>query len=502
MTKKKRGPDLDELLKRPFCYYCERDFDDDRVLMQHQKAKHYKCARCNRRLNTAGGLSVHMTQVHKETINEIENALPTRTDPNIEIFGTVGIPEDVVESRRQRIIQEYYQKQAEHAAASGNPLAGAGASGGNPNPAKKPKIEESTADLKKRLAEHKARKAAQAKEGSSGDVTPGQDASQSPAPFSPSYAQQTFAAPTQAAVAQAAFQPYGQPPPLYGQPSPVPGFQAPQSSYVHTPPQPFSAFAPPGSQPFPQGQPYTPPQQYPNAGVPLHQGAPQGLTHDPSTSYQYPPQGAFQRLGALSPPVPPPNSQYQTPPHHASHQQASYQNGNSSRPVSLQPASGLSQPAASLPPRPQFGAPQVNAFQMQQLHQGHIPGQNGVGNSPGQQPRKEPNEEMQRYLNGEQATQSANATSLDDLIANASKVSERRAIPETGVNGTKEVKEGKEKGKPTKMALSEQVSPEENMADLTNYAFTPTPGLKTVLGDITGKQTGPVDETLELEPTA
>ena len=33
--------------------------------MQHQKAKHFKCNMCPRRLNTAGGLAVHIQQVHK-----------------------------------------------------------------------------------------------------------------------------------------------------------------------------------------------------------------------------------------------------------------------------------------------------------------------------------------------------------------------------------------------------------------------------------------------------
>ncbi|KAI6866508.1 hypothetical protein KC318_g19731, partial [Hortaea werneckii] len=54
MTKKKRNnPDVEELLERPWCYYCERDFDDLKILIQHQKAKHFKCERCGRRLNTA-----------------------------------------------------------------------------------------------------------------------------------------------------------------------------------------------------------------------------------------------------------------------------------------------------------------------------------------------------------------------------------------------------------------------------------------------------------------
>lgn len=57
MTKKKKrsNPEVEELLARPWCYYCERDFDDLKILIAHQKAKHYKCERCGRRLNTAGG---------------------------------------------------------------------------------------------------------------------------------------------------------------------------------------------------------------------------------------------------------------------------------------------------------------------------------------------------------------------------------------------------------------------------------------------------------------
>lgn len=56
MGKKKRGhPDIEEVLARPWCYYCERDFDDLKILIDHQRAKHFKCDKCGRRLNTAGG---------------------------------------------------------------------------------------------------------------------------------------------------------------------------------------------------------------------------------------------------------------------------------------------------------------------------------------------------------------------------------------------------------------------------------------------------------------
>ena len=110
---------------------------------------------------------MHMNQVHKETLTNVENALPNRQGLEVEIFGMEGIPEDVVQAHNQRIIAGFYQAEAERRAASGNNGPGGGAGG----QAKKPKFE-SPSDLKKRLAEHKARKAEQAANNSSGANTP------------------------------------------------------------------------------------------------------------------------------------------------------------------------------------------------------------------------------------------------------------------------------------------------------------------------------------------
>ena len=161
MTKKKRAhPDVEEILQRPWCYYCERDFDDLKILISHQKAKHFKCERCGRRLNTAGGLSVHMNQVHKEQLTQVENALPNRNEVGIEIFGMEGIPEDVLSAHRQRVTEAFFRFEAERRALTGNPPAGGQKAAGPGGEAKKPKIE-SAEDIKKRLAEYKARKAAE-----------------------------------------------------------------------------------------------------------------------------------------------------------------------------------------------------------------------------------------------------------------------------------------------------------------------------------------------------
>lgn len=121
-----------------------------------------------------------MTQVHKESLTQVENAIPSRAGLEYEIFGMEGVPEDVVQSHNQRVVQQYYESQAEHHAATGNPPPGSNNTGSSAP--KKPKLE-SKGDLKARLAAHKAKKAAEAG-ASSGDVTPiaGAHGGHSPAP--------------------------------------------------------------------------------------------------------------------------------------------------------------------------------------------------------------------------------------------------------------------------------------------------------------------------------
>ncbi|KAG1732604.1 hypothetical protein EDD22DRAFT_373576 [Suillus occidentalis] len=131
---------------RPWCWYCEREFEDEKVLMQHQKAKHFKCNMCPRRLNTAGGLAVHIQQVHKlepENLPRIENAMPGRDGYEVEIFGMEGIPApDVADYKRRKEIE----------------LGLAAGSISQPQP-KRPKIEKrplSEDELKAQLEAHKA----------------------------------------------------------------------------------------------------------------------------------------------------------------------------------------------------------------------------------------------------------------------------------------------------------------------------------------------------------
>ncbi|KAL6003816.1 Protein SUPPRESSOR OF FRI 4 [Asimina triloba] len=83
-------------ISRVWCYYCDREFDDEKILVQHQKAKHFKCHVCHKKLSTAGGMAIHVLQVHKESVTKVPNAKPGRESTDIEIFGMQGIPPDVL----------------------------------------------------------------------------------------------------------------------------------------------------------------------------------------------------------------------------------------------------------------------------------------------------------------------------------------------------------------------------------------------------------------------
>lgn len=65
MTKKKKKSQ-----PLSWCWYCDREFEDEKVLILHQKAKHFKCNHCGKKMNTAGGLVIHVAQVHKDTITK------------------------------------------------------------------------------------------------------------------------------------------------------------------------------------------------------------------------------------------------------------------------------------------------------------------------------------------------------------------------------------------------------------------------------------------------
>ncbi|CTQ40843.1 Zinc finger protein 207 [Babesia microti strain RI] len=103
MGRKKRK---NKLVLKPFCFYCTREFDDEKVLIQHQKAKHFKCTECSRKLDTATGLQVHMQQVHKTTLTQVPNAMDGRENPELIIYGMEGVPPSYIEEYQNKVKQK------------------------------------------------------------------------------------------------------------------------------------------------------------------------------------------------------------------------------------------------------------------------------------------------------------------------------------------------------------------------------------------------------------
>jgi transcription elongation factor Elf1 len=69
--KKSRTTIIAETIEeKVFCFYCDREFLDEKTLLAHQSARHFKCHVCHKKLSTAGGLYIHVSQVHKEEVTE------------------------------------------------------------------------------------------------------------------------------------------------------------------------------------------------------------------------------------------------------------------------------------------------------------------------------------------------------------------------------------------------------------------------------------------------
>lgn len=99
---------------------------------------------------------MHLNQVHKETLSQVENALPNRQGLEVEIFGMEGIPQDALDQHRNRIIQNFYQAQEDRRVATGNPVPGQGQDG---EARKKIKLE-SQEEMLKRMKEFRKQKQA------------------------------------------------------------------------------------------------------------------------------------------------------------------------------------------------------------------------------------------------------------------------------------------------------------------------------------------------------
>ena len=99
---------------KPFCYYCDKEFNNEIVLHQHQKARHFNCHVCRKRFSTGPALDTHVLQVHKEKLSKIPNAKSGRDMFDISIYGMDGVPIELinlklvekVEAKKRRLIRE------------------------------------------------------------------------------------------------------------------------------------------------------------------------------------------------------------------------------------------------------------------------------------------------------------------------------------------------------------------------------------------------------------
>jgi hypothetical protein len=81
---------------KPFCYYCDKEFNNELILHQHQKARHFNCIACKKRFSTAPALDTHVLQVHKKKLDRVPNAKAGRDTFDISIYGMDGVPIELI----------------------------------------------------------------------------------------------------------------------------------------------------------------------------------------------------------------------------------------------------------------------------------------------------------------------------------------------------------------------------------------------------------------------
>lgn len=64
MGRKKRTVEKEYI----FCFYCDKEFDNENTLKTHQVARHFRCEECKRKLAAFPGLAKHCELVHKTKI--------------------------------------------------------------------------------------------------------------------------------------------------------------------------------------------------------------------------------------------------------------------------------------------------------------------------------------------------------------------------------------------------------------------------------------------------
>ena len=94
--KKKRSQQQDI-----WCFFCDKTFKDEALLLAHQMKQHFKCTLCNKKASNVGGLSNHMMQVHKSVLGKVPNSIAGRDNPKTgsAVNGMSYIPQEALRER-------------------------------------------------------------------------------------------------------------------------------------------------------------------------------------------------------------------------------------------------------------------------------------------------------------------------------------------------------------------------------------------------------------------
>eukprot|EP01059_Diplonema_ambulator_P037347 TRINITY_DN983_c1_g1_i3.p1 TRINITY_DN983_c1_g1~~TRINITY_DN983_c1_g1_i3.p1 ORF type:complete len:255 (+),score=16.50 TRINITY_DN983_c1_g1_i3:64-828(+) len=105
MAKKKKQAQAAEShkLPDPWCYYCDKRFKSEGVLIQHQKEKHFKCEICQRKLTSANGMKSHCLKRHSVNVEKVPNALEGRENFAAEVYGMKGVPANMLTEHERMI---------------------------------------------------------------------------------------------------------------------------------------------------------------------------------------------------------------------------------------------------------------------------------------------------------------------------------------------------------------------------------------------------------------
>ena len=106
MGKKKQ----ERIILKPFCYYCDKEFKNETILIKHQKNRHFACKDCRKKFSSAQSLVTHAMQKHRIAISKVFNAKKGRDSCALNIYGMEEIPEEIISERTYHKTVQKYQK--------------------------------------------------------------------------------------------------------------------------------------------------------------------------------------------------------------------------------------------------------------------------------------------------------------------------------------------------------------------------------------------------------